>query len=590
MIFERFNPWSDDETDESNVAPAMKDQPTTDDELGFDPYVTALEAFLTHDDTDPPLTLSVEGEWGMGKSSFMLQLEERLREHGNLTVQFNPWRHEREDALWAAFALQFFREVSGQIPFYRRWLGHLKLSVRRFRWKMGCLEMIRAGLVGVAIAVVTVLTPVVLVTAGPALLSTLFRAVPALGSVKNVVGPVLGTGGVALSLAGLVTLWLRITEQVVNPIETDLRKYVEKPEYEERVSFIEQFHADFRRILDSYIGDQRVYVFVDDLDRCEIPKAAELMQSINLMIATDPRLVFVVGMDREKVAAGISAKHESLLPYLDMSRLNDDRDTNLEPSGDIAFGYRYLEKFVQIPFLVPRPAPEDVNRLLLERENDGQSTNRLEGLGEATADETDIPEKVLLNKDSEILKEVVGIVAPALKYNPRKVKKFVNLLRLRAIFAWNNGLFDWMADDQYIEGELTIQKLAKFVAISLQWPRLLSELNRDPSLMKDLHNAATGYSSKTELGPRASKWVQRERLMKLLRAGNSPSSENPEQYSLLAVNFDALFQISPRVDRPMETHQRDATEVRFQMLEGFAERARKHDADLLNEGEILNDD
>ena len=52
------------------------------------------------------------------------------------------------------------------------------------------------------------------------------------------------------------------------------------PNYKEHISFIEHFHSDFNKIIKSYVGDSKVYVFIDDLDRCEIPKAAELMQAI----------------------------------------------------------------------------------------------------------------------------------------------------------------------------------------------------------------------------------------------------------------------------------------------------------------------
>src|SRR5205807_5221539 len=58
------------------------DQPTTEDSLGFTPYVQAIAAFLTSPATQPPLTMSVEGEWGSGKSSFMLQLERAIRGPG----------------------------------------------------------------------------------------------------------------------------------------------------------------------------------------------------------------------------------------------------------------------------------------------------------------------------------------------------------------------------------------------------------------------------------------------------------------------------------------------------------------------------
>ncbi|WP_263382201.1 P-loop NTPase fold protein [Granulicella arctica] len=57
---------------------AVGDHATDVDSLGFSPYVEAIAAFLTSPATEPPLTISIEGEWGSGKSSFMLQLEKTI--------------------------------------------------------------------------------------------------------------------------------------------------------------------------------------------------------------------------------------------------------------------------------------------------------------------------------------------------------------------------------------------------------------------------------------------------------------------------------------------------------------------------------
>ena len=97
--------------------------------------------------TEPPLTVSIEGEWGSGKSSFMLQLRDQLgvpgrRDRGGrvLSVWFNPWRHDKEEELWAAFAVRFVSEVSGQLPLNRRLSAHLRLLVMRFSWRDGWPE------------------------------------------------------------------------------------------------------------------------------------------------------------------------------------------------------------------------------------------------------------------------------------------------------------------------------------------------------------------------------------------------------------------------------------------------------------------
>ncbi|GGA49709.1 P-loop NTPase fold protein [Okeania sp. KiyG1] len=133
-------------TENSKQIITLGDQPTTNDELGFAPYVIAMAEFLTDKDTKPPLTISIEGEWGSGKSSFMKQLEVEVKnkskeldkedlkkvwqkikkdriifsdvsdicEYFRLkfkqetqTVEFNAWRHEKSESLWATFALSF---------------------------------------------------------------------------------------------------------------------------------------------------------------------------------------------------------------------------------------------------------------------------------------------------------------------------------------------------------------------------------------------------------------------------------------------------------------------------------------------------
>src|SRR5580692_6803010 len=121
-----------DEKDQASIAGnALGDAPTCVDRLGFTPYVEAVARFLTAEATQPPITISVEGDWGSGKSSFLLQLEaaiggrrakrsfsdrfpewlggtgtiaaKRPAAAAALTVRFNAWRHDKQDALWAAF-------------------------------------------------------------------------------------------------------------------------------------------------------------------------------------------------------------------------------------------------------------------------------------------------------------------------------------------------------------------------------------------------------------------------------------------------------------------------------------------------------
>lgn len=574
---------------------AIDDQPASDDQLGFESYVRGVKRFLTHSQTQPPLTLSVEGEWGSGKSSFMLQLESELKESDELTVQFNPWRYDQQDALWAAFTLEFFEQVLSQLPRTSRWSGHLRLLWRRYKRDKNWLEKIKIAMIIAVFFTLVLFSTIGFVFFGDQVANWITESFSISSSDQGLIKTLLGSSGVIVTLASAITVIGKFGRYFSNPIGTSVSKQVKDPEYTERVSFVRHFHKDFRHILDSYVGQQCVYVFIDDLDRCKIPRAAELMQSLNLMISSDPRLLFIIGMDREKVAAGIAAKHDELLDHLD-SRKIGDRNSN-EPfaqTREMSFGYQYLEKFIQVPFLVPQPAPKDITELLEGITDDRPSPEarmstepdldapmkRGESTGTEQAQSSSAPQHSALKDNAMIFREIVHFVSPILDYNPRKIKKFINLYRLRTLLAREIGLLDWMEYDMPVRGNLTLQQLGKFVAISLRWPKLLSHLSSNPGLLSDLHSVAIDEKSISDDDSDILQWwAQEEELLQLLRAGCNSDNLNGELYSLEDVNVGDLLRISPRVDQPTQTQsENDSTEGRLPWLDGFVSRAMDYES------------
>jgi predicted KAP-like P-loop ATPase len=122
---------------------SIRDAASAVDKLGFTPYVEAVAAFLTNEGTVPPLTMSVEGEWGSGKSSFMLMLEAAIEDHYKQfgrkakIVRFSAWRYDKDEALWAAFALLLTNSLAKQLRFWKRMKAHCILQLQRFDWQKG---------------------------------------------------------------------------------------------------------------------------------------------------------------------------------------------------------------------------------------------------------------------------------------------------------------------------------------------------------------------------------------------------------------------------------------------------------------------
>ena len=600
---------------------SVSDQATNNDALGFEPYVIAIAEFLLHEQTQPPLTLSVEGEWGSGKSSFMKMLEEYLREKGGRTVWFNAWRHDKAESVWAAFALSFIKQISTpknwrDLP--RIILGYFKLQLLRFNLEKGLFELIKALPLIIFVICASIAIPFILIIYGVEGINELIRATTSQdifwSKINSVFKLLFTAGGLTLSGAGIfagIKSLLRNFQRLLQNPKNNLIKYIEAPDYKKQSAFVEEFHEDFAKIVDAYVGNDRVYVFIDDLDRCEHPKSADLMQAINLMIADDPSVVFILGMDREKVAASLAVKYENILKYLPSETTEIDPDILARRSANkgLAYGYTFIEKFVQLPFLVPQPSQSDFEhfltqlatstppnlqpdkssskffqsfcgkfKLALPQRNNSQkhltsaTSNQTSDLKNLSLDNPSIEseqtekqkaqaavikrlEAIQVNKsdnrDSQTVRNVIMMVAPALDYNPRRIKHFINVFRLKVYIANETGLFfeERDEDNNLLYPSLTFEQLGKFTAIILKWPLLLSDLENDKQILAKLEKIARGWLSPEDKEESIRYWGSYSKLKDLMAYGHEKSAAN-SKFSFAALNVDKLLQVSPRVIRP----------------------------------------
>ena len=594
----------------------VTDGATDKDTLGFGPYVRAMATFLTNPRTKGPLTLSIEGEWGSGKTSFMLQLASTLEPAAKqwngkvsesvkapIVVWFNAWRNDKAEELWAAFALAILRELSKKLTFLGRWKAHWHLLKLRFNWRQGWWDFVRFVAPSFALALFAVVVPAIVgvdklltALAGDGVETALWQHIAAL---KGYPGYIAGYA------AGVAALFWWLKDAIANPFSVDLSKHMRAPDYSARVSFIERFHEDFSNILSAYVPeDHKVVCFIDDLDRCDVPKAAELMQAINLMLLDDERMVFLLGMDRQKVAAGLAVKFKDLIPFLPEPGLQagakaaSDKSGS-SPAGGLWFGHDFIEKFVQIAYSLPRPAPDNLDGFFKElvgssaprREATAKKSTRWkiafprlprwlrkitgwagpgpetkqstqaadlpdtpDGNGTAAVEETtEENQKELVRlvefeesgNDPKVLKELVGILAPAFDFNPRRLKQFVNLFRLNLATAAATRLL-W-AEEGSEEKRIRLEQLGKFVALGIRWPDLIRWLERDPkNRLRDLCERAYAGGD-WEIPIRVSR---ADRLRELLRAGcvgeNGEIDENRKQrWGLEKVDVELLVVVSP---------------------------------------------
>jgi hypothetical protein len=517
---------------------AISDQASLKDLLNFGYLVKGLDAMLNHPKTGLPLAIAVTAPWGTGKSSVMLQLKQSLENGGSnatrrkwYTVEFPAWRYEKSERLWAALAKEIYDIQKTQItnPFAGAWF-RVSLEWSRLGWwqylgRNLALPVLAGGL-----------------------------AVAATAVAQNGAGVVasLGGGGVlALLTSG------GFSGILGNPFKRSVNAYAARPKFEEQLGFTAEAQRDIEHLMRKLAPkpkvsgnkqERAIAVFVDDLDRCSPKHVVDVIESINQIFnSVDANCVFILGMDRQVVAHSIEVAYIDMVKYLS--------EQNVPLAKD--YGYRFLEKIVQMSLSVLSADTEGMKRLLEDATGfkapcDENSSDQPQGArtvepppqesvtekiailkGRAISNPADVRQERLRseaetpgteedqrawdeaektvrteNLESES-PDVLRAEYAAIDYldtNPRQIKRFINAFRLQLHVAGDIG-------------DLPLHRmsaLAKWVAIRLRWPHLAEDLDRDPGLLAALETYA--FSENPEY-PKDTKypWFGDKELIKILK-------------------------------------------------------------------------
>ena len=120
-------------------------------------------------------------------------------------------------------------------------------------------------------------------------------------------------------------------------------------------------------------------------------------------------------------------------------------------------------------------------------------------------------------------------------FNPRRLKQFVNVFRLRVIVALSTGV---LIPEQRtlvgppLGGGITIKQIGLFTAVLMRWSRLTGDLVEEPTLFDQIISAPNQPT-----GGIVAKWAADNELRKVI-------SFDPA-YSLINVNLKPLLMIMP---------------------------------------------
>ncbi len=200
---------------------------------------------------------------------------------------------------------------------------------------------------------------------------------------------------------------------------------------------IERFEREFAAAL-RHANVNRLVVFIDDLDRCSSQKVIETFETIKLFLNT-PACTFVIGADAQKIEDAVG----EVYGVADENRRRD-----------------FLEKIIQIPFVIPEQKIDDivcyVGMLILAGQMKEASLSELIGARSTFLSCTSGIEKAIgawpaenraLFSDTTTVEDELQEIMPyvsnlfhALRGNPRQVKRFLNILALRRRLAKANNL------------------------------------------------------------------------------------------------------------------------------------------------------
>ena len=282
----------------------------------------------------------------------------------------------------------------------------------------------------------------------------------------------------------------------------------------------------------AYAGKENVYIFIDDLDRCEYSKAADLMQALFMLLSSAPRIALIIGLDRNKVAAAMAARQHKLLPYLYKVKPTEAYTLGME------YGQRFIEKFIQVSYILPKPESNGLKAMI------NPEINPEIGPVPESEKSPRVIEIVTGKDDSNTLNDIIDMADEVFDHNPRNVKQFVNMFRLQAFISNESGLFGSLRVTRGTGRPLTIPQLGKYVALCMRWPEVVERASDDLGLLGRLEDSlkarpdgtkSLGVATDSLLGFRPD-----HSLVRLLNFGLPDSG-----FSLAGVDFHLLSCIAP---------------------------------------------
>ncbi|GGX66349.1 Qat anti-phage system ATPase QatA [Saccharospirillum salsuginis] len=392
---------------------------------------------LVNEKSDEPLSVGVHGDWGAGKSSILMMVENMFSDQDRvLCVRFNGWLFQGFEDAKAVLIEMIVEELRRKRPRSQKVTEQAKKVLKRVDWMKVAR---RAGAYGL----------------------TLATGIPNPETIKD-----LGTAARSLMGKGAEDVSPETFAGLVESSDEFLREVADDNAPEQ----MHAFREEFAELLEDAEID-RLIVLVDDLDRCLPNTAIETLEAIRLFLFV-PRASFVIAADEGMIEYAVR-QHFPDLPI---------------STGPATYARNYLEKLIQVPFRLPSLGYAETRiyvTLLLVLNACGEESDEFQNLTELARELLRRPWKgpgldrkavdkalggvpVAVERAMELAGRIAPILADGARGNPRQIKRFINTMMLRLAIAEERGFDD----------ELNISVLAKVMLAERFAPELYDAMAR----------------------------------------------------------------------------------------------------------------
>jgi len=440
--------------DKKSVMPAtyLEDIPSDQPTFNYDLVAQALTPVLSRKSTGAAV-VGLHGQWGSGKTTLMRAIERELRKQfadgTAVFIDFNAWKYQERQALWRALILRVLGELRNSGADKEN-LDELEASLYRSfaveekgPWKVNWRTLI-VEFIGILLSVVK--------------LDFVGRA---LKESTGFLGRLFAWGGEKEGEKEKSPIDSARVEKLASVLErTTIQRQVVQ------VQSIEQFLKKFDDLINrSAEKNRRVFVFVDDLDRCLPESALEIFEAIKLFLDA-PGCGYVLALDRDVIRKGLAVR------YTQQSR--DGTGLFIDPD-------EYIEKTISVSYDLPRLSKVDVRHII---------------------DEYQLPVKL---DDLHVQLLIKGLGS-----NPRRIKRFMNTLSIQLNLAKLVKDGGGMIDDSLIScaGVPAARRFDYFLKLALlqyKYSGLFSIAVRDPGVLNRLQQLSIGYEGEVGKDPAAAR-------------------------------------------------------------------------------------